>query len=460
MSSLSVASALAAVAACAKLDGLSAPGPFDASAGEACVPQCAGRQCGSDGCGGVCGSCASGVCNGLGTCEPEACATSWKVTVPGVTFLLGSRVAQDGKTLFLAGQGAAGGAWVGAVDSCRGTLTASTTVNPPDGGALYPGVAVGPDALHAFGTLVTQPEKKASGFHARLDKGTLAVGSDGVQALSPQTPTFDELNDAVVSPGTQNLWFVGTTDGFANPAPWGNWGSSQQGASLCSFRPPIGGAPARGKGARILAANGSFYVSSLYDPTGNQGFQVRVHKYAEGNPCSDSPTLLVDKLVVGTSGTDARAMAAHGNSIYLAGFGTDFVDGGSGDPFGWVAQIDATTGVVQGTFRLDPSPAFDAFTALAVDASRKVLYVGGGAGWDGSATFASATARLLALPLDLRTVPLVPTWQTTIDENVADYVSGIAVDATPAGAGAVFVAGIGPAGAFVMRCEASGACPQ
>jgi hypothetical protein len=34
-----------------------------------CAPQCSGRTCGSDGCGGSCGTCASGTCSPLGTCS-------------------------------------------------------------------------------------------------------------------------------------------------------------------------------------------------------------------------------------------------------------------------------------------------------------------------------------------------------------------------------------------------------
>ncbi|MBL8953029.1 MAG: hypothetical protein JNK82_19785 [Myxococcaceae bacterium] len=34
----------------------------------ACVPSCAGKVCGSDGCGGSCGTCSTGVCNGAGQC--------------------------------------------------------------------------------------------------------------------------------------------------------------------------------------------------------------------------------------------------------------------------------------------------------------------------------------------------------------------------------------------------------
>lgn len=40
---------------------------------EACVPQCTGRECGDDGCGGQCGACADGVACELGLCA-VACA--------------------------------------------------------------------------------------------------------------------------------------------------------------------------------------------------------------------------------------------------------------------------------------------------------------------------------------------------------------------------------------------------
>lgn len=38
-----------------------------------CAPQCDGKVCGSDGCGGVCGACTGGAtCNGFGLCVPDA----------------------------------------------------------------------------------------------------------------------------------------------------------------------------------------------------------------------------------------------------------------------------------------------------------------------------------------------------------------------------------------------------
>ena len=41
-----------------------------------CVPDCTGRECGDNGCGGSCGSCADGQCNGLSWTPPQTCSGS------------------------------------------------------------------------------------------------------------------------------------------------------------------------------------------------------------------------------------------------------------------------------------------------------------------------------------------------------------------------------------------------
>jgi glutaredoxin len=47
--------------------------PPDAWAAPGCTPSCAGRQCGADGCGGVCGTCGAGTtCNASFQCQPDA----------------------------------------------------------------------------------------------------------------------------------------------------------------------------------------------------------------------------------------------------------------------------------------------------------------------------------------------------------------------------------------------------
>ncbi len=55
-----------------------------------CTPDCAGKICGADGCGGSCGDCSDGwSCNDAGTCTvPGAHEITW-VTIPGGTYLMG-----------------------------------------------------------------------------------------------------------------------------------------------------------------------------------------------------------------------------------------------------------------------------------------------------------------------------------------------------------------------------------
>ena len=54
---------------------------------DVCVAQCAGRQCGDDGCGGTCGSCDGGKVCQSGQCV--GCPVDW-VTIPGGTYQMGS----------------------------------------------------------------------------------------------------------------------------------------------------------------------------------------------------------------------------------------------------------------------------------------------------------------------------------------------------------------------------------
>jgi mannan endo-1,4-beta-mannosidase len=57
---------------CGGVCGVCASGTCDASGrcSASCTPSCAGKACGNDGCGGSCGGCASGTCNASGQCVP------------------------------------------------------------------------------------------------------------------------------------------------------------------------------------------------------------------------------------------------------------------------------------------------------------------------------------------------------------------------------------------------------
>lgn len=41
-----------------------------------CIPKCENKECGPDGCGGICGNCGEGeICSDLGTCQPSECGS-------------------------------------------------------------------------------------------------------------------------------------------------------------------------------------------------------------------------------------------------------------------------------------------------------------------------------------------------------------------------------------------------
>jgi hypothetical protein len=52
---------------------------------DSCTPTCSGKECGPDGCGGYCGSCAAGTgCNGAGQCQPlDACTIEHAIVCGG-----------------------------------------------------------------------------------------------------------------------------------------------------------------------------------------------------------------------------------------------------------------------------------------------------------------------------------------------------------------------------------------
>jgi hypothetical protein len=61
------------------------------------LPDCAGRVCGSNGCGGSCGNCLQGeVCDDTGRCGTPVCgASNFTTTCPGGVYLSGQRALQQ-----------------------------------------------------------------------------------------------------------------------------------------------------------------------------------------------------------------------------------------------------------------------------------------------------------------------------------------------------------------------------
>jgi hypothetical protein len=62
-------------------DGVWDRGAYEYNPGGSCTPSCSNKQCGSDGCGGNCGTCPSGQsCDSSGQCQAVSCTPSWQCT--------------------------------------------------------------------------------------------------------------------------------------------------------------------------------------------------------------------------------------------------------------------------------------------------------------------------------------------------------------------------------------------
>lgn len=89
-----------------------------------------------------------------------------------------------------------------------------------------------------------------------------------------------------------------------------------------------------------------------------------------------------------------------------------------------------------------------------MDSGGQRLYVVGLRGWDGGATFDSATAVVMALPFALSGTTS-PEWLAT--PSNMDGARDVAVDT--ATGGGVYVTRLGGVGGLVVRCTKSGDCP-
>ncbi|HEY1960685.1 MAG TPA: polysaccharide deacetylase family protein [Polyangiaceae bacterium] len=134
---------------------------------EACAPNCAGRQCGSDGCGGTCGTCTGGT-----TCSNGACVSGGGCVAPWSPFW---QQTSD-----------AGSWWVEYVVAGGGSLPVSVTFQVV-GGSSYP-------LSYAYGKWTGGLDGVASGTSAML-LATDATGATAktlpFQYLVDQNPSTD-----------------------------------------------------------------------------------------------------------------------------------------------------------------------------------------------------------------------------------------------------------------------------
>ncbi|MCC6646269.1 MAG: hypothetical protein IT374_11945 [Polyangiaceae bacterium] len=387
------------------------------SAGAPCTPQCAGKQCGSDGCNGVCGACSSAQSCDTGKCV-DVCKSSWKSTLAGVG---PTRVAVDAGTLYVAGSKANQG-YLGAVDACTGALTASQTTLVGSGSRLL-SLQLSPTHVYAAG------QGAHTGLLVRALRGSLTL-----EASDPLVGSADgdEVWDVTPTAGG-NLWMAGAAAVDKTAGFWIVQGPIGGGA--CGFA-AFPGVPSHGRAA--VSGGGKVFVVGQREQDGV------VARYADQScmtvtPCSCAPEQSVS-LKVGLTSTEVRHAAYAGGKLFVVGFGADGANGVS-----FLSRLDANTLAVEATFKSDPTPAGDGFLAVAVDAG--VVYVGGLRGWQGEASFATATAQLLAIPATFGPTAS-PTW-------VHEPAGARAAWGVAAQGGAVY-ASLQALDGALMKCPASG----
>ena len=188
------------------------PEPQTCQFGLCCVPSCAGKQCGSNGCGGACGTCAQAeVCTAAGMCKTTLCeaasADTFQKTLEG-TPLPGVALASGD---FLALGNPAGYAWDPSLRITRlgpdGAVSVDKTlVLPGDGGWAVRGMLVSKD-----GSVVA-----AADFFPAGDKvgqpAFVRVTTDGALVSAVQQDDLAWSSAwAVGEGGDGDLVFVGTS---------------------------------------------------------------------------------------------------------------------------------------------------------------------------------------------------------------------------------------------------------
>jgi len=143
----------------------------------ACVPQCAGKTCGDDGCGGTCGTCA-----GDGVCVDGTCRDDCAACAPG-------EMGCDGGTSWLCVEGQ-GGCHAKQTVDCAGRglvceVGGCVSAPRPDGDDVVEGEADAGDTAGDTGVDSTSsPEAEVGGVRGRGDDGCSGAGGGALGGLA------------------------------------------------------------------------------------------------------------------------------------------------------------------------------------------------------------------------------------------------------------------------------------
>jgi hypothetical protein len=375
-------------------------------------------------------ACAAGVPGG-GADAAEPCAGTWRSDIDGL--VAGRLVWSAPDRVHIVG-GRDGLGWVGAIDTCAGTLADEVTVGVAGvtSSWLSSVAADGPD-LYVFGSSLSGGER-GSGIVARLSRSSLEPhwerqldGSEGI----------DEGYDLVAVPA-HGLWMAGSADAGNTPTPWAVRATGE--GAACGFA----ATPSAGLLRAIATDGDKVYMAPSSGPA------LHLLRFDAGacttsEPCPCAPEWSSTPIQIGTSHTEVRDLLVASGLGYAVGFAAD--SEAAGDMYAFAALLNLATGAVLATYRYQATDGFDAFAAVALDAH--YLYVGGTTGWDGQPGFASATPIIQALPLPLAS-DTTPAWTASLSPG--GVVMGLARD----GDDGLYASATN---GWVMRCTDDGDCP-
>jgi len=409
-------------------DGGGGDAPDDED-GPSCAPSCEGRACGGDGCGGACPlTCGIGeACGTDGQCV-ASCAETFRVDVPASR--TGKAVLSDG-WLYVTGA-RSGVASVSAYDACGGGQAAHADVAVGGAsGSWLSGLVVTADGVLATGSY-SMLDDPGHGLYVRLARDDLHV-----EVTSPLWGSDERDDLAAIGLGPNDrVWMGGQARIDTAPSSWMVEGSLD--GDACGF-----GGPAGTTLVRAILANEELVVVAA-DGVGVARIVSYDAECRREVPCS-CPEGASSDLAIGSQATVVLALAVVADRFFAAGLAQD--EGAEAiDQFGFVAELDTSTGEPLAVFRWNASATIDGFAALATNGDH--LYAAGARGWDGSAEgFGSAHGAVVALPLDLGGAEWV------LEPPGANVVWGVAADE-----GSVYASGDAGDGAFVAKCTTAGLC--
>ena len=394
-----------------------------------CMPDCAGKACGPDGCGGSCapGCGADAQCDS-GTCVTD-CPSTWRT--PAGTTLAGA-VLQPSGFLFVAGEHEEQ-AWVAALSPCTGELERSTNVTLPDTSeSRAMDLALSGNDLFLVGHALPVGSQSKDAIAARLDASDLTVEwSRSLEGGGEEGWGVDVLDGS--------MWAAGVSGVATDPMPWMFTGDTD--GVGCGFG-AFFGEGVNGVARTLVATPNGIHVAGSFDES---GYIVRFDPGScfTSPPCGCFPVWMSMPLL-GAMPTEVRQIEVFDDVLYAAGMTLD----SDSDYQAFVARIDVVTGEVIGAWTWNPTDDLDAVLGLGSD--EDTIYAAGVTNYD--ETEQNVAAYLIALPREL-TFGTRPIWTAEIP------FMGSAWDVAVGDEG-LYVVGRNATDSSVARCTKDGLCPQ